>query len=281
VLLFHLAVLAALSGVAEALGVSASGHEVVARLWLDASAPTAALAGVLHLGAALGLAVIARRRLVEALAEGVRGVARPALFRSAPPAHEAMVLVVGSAVSLVTGSMVAPYVEMWRESPTATGVGLCVTGLALASTALAPRPARSLRPPAGAPGRGLRPSLAGGVMVGMAHGMAVFPGASRVGAALTLLLWMGVKPGRAVDLSFFLAVPTLLVAFFQRAGEGLGGAATSSLALALVLAFVGAAGASEALRALTDRRRVAWLALWTIPLGLATLAYARALPAAI
>ena len=280
-LLFHLAVLAALSGATEALGVSASGHEVVARLWLDASAPTAALAGALDLGAALGLAVIARRRLAEALAEGVRGVARPALFRSAPPAHEAMVLVVGSAVSLITGSMVAPRVEMWRESPTATGVGLCVTGLALASTALAPRPARSIRPPAGAPGGGLRPSLAGAVMVGMAHGLAVFPGASRVGAALTLLLWMGVKPGRAVDLSFLLAVPALLVAFFQHVAGGLGGVAPSSMLLGLTLAFVGAAAASEALRSLADRRRVAWLALWTIPLGLATIAYARALPAAI
>jgi undecaprenyl-diphosphatase len=118
-------------------------------------------------------------------------------------------------------------------------------------------------------------------MVGMAQGLAVFPGASRVGAALTLLLWMGVKPARAVELSFLLAVPALLAAFFQQAAGGLGGAAPSLIVLGAVLAFVGAATASEVLRALSDRRRVAWLALWTIPLGLATIAYARALPAAI
>jgi undecaprenyl-diphosphatase len=282
--LFHLAVLAALSGLTEALGVSASGHDVAARLWLDAldaRTPAAAFGGALPLGAALGLAVAARRRLAEALAEGVRAVARPALFRGSPPAHEAMVLVIGSGVSLVTGAMVAPRVEMWRESPTATGVGLWVTGLALASTALAPRPARSLRPPAGAPDGGLRPSAAGAVMVGMAHGLAVFPGASRVGAALTLLLWMGVKPARAVDLGLLLAVPALLVAFFQQAAGALGGASPSLMVMGLVLAFVGARVASEVLRSLGDRRRVAWLSLWTIPLGLATIAYARALPGSL
>jgi undecaprenyl-diphosphatase len=41
---------------------------------------------------------------------------------------------------------------------------------------------------------------------------------------------------------------------------------------------VGATVASEAIRSLAERRRVAALALWTIPLGLATIAYAHALP---
>ena len=70
-----LAVLAALQGATEALPVSRSGHLVVARLWLDAGPSGAAFEAILHVGTALGLVVVARRRLLGALGEGVRAVA--------------------------------------------------------------------------------------------------------------------------------------------------------------------------------------------------------------
>lgn len=72
----------------------------------------------------------------------------------------------------------------------------------------------------------------------MAHGLAVFLGASRVGAALIVLLWLG-----------------------------------------LVITFLAALLASGARIRLVERRRLPALSLWIIPLGLALLAYARALPA--
>jgi undecaprenyl-diphosphatase len=92
-----------------------------------------------------------------------------------------------------------------------------------------------------------------------------------------------------VDLAFLLTVPSLLVGFAQaalaHAGAGAGGggiagtgASAGTLALGLVLAFVSAGLASEIVRSLAERRRVAALALWVIPLGLATIAYAHALP---
>jgi undecaprenyl-diphosphatase len=269
--LFHVALLAILRGLTEALPVSRSGHEAVARLWLDESAPATALESVLHLGAALGLLAMTRQRLAAALGEGVRAVSRPMLFRGSSSAHDAAVLAIGTVVSMVTLALVTPSVEMWSASPTATGVGLCVTGLSLASTAMVPRGGGPLRL------RARGPSWGGSVIVGVALGLAIFPGASCVGAALTLLLWMGVKPDRAVDLSYLLAVPALLVAFARSAG-GHAGLPTGTVALALMLAFVGAAVASEVLRFLAERRCIGVLALWTIPLGLAMLAYARALP---
>jgi undecaprenyl-diphosphatase len=268
---FHVVLLAALRGLTEGLPVSRSGHEVVARLWLDEGAPATALEPVVHLGTALGLLAVARRRLAAALGEGVRAVSRPRLFRGSSSAHDAAVLAIGTVVSVITSVLVTPSVEMWSASPTATGVGLCVTGLALASTALVPRSVGPLR--LHVPGL----SWGGSVIVGVALGLAMFPGASRVGAALTLLLWMGVKPDRAVDLAYLLAVPPLLVAFARGAG-GHPGLSTGTLALGLALAFAGVAVASEVLRSLAERRRIGVLALWTIPLGLAMLAYARALP---
>jgi undecaprenyl-diphosphatase len=267
--LSHVAVLALLQGLTETLPVSRSGHGVVARLWLDAGAPATTLEAVLHLGVAVAFLAVAHRRLLGALGEGVRAVARPTLFRGSPSAHDALVLAVGAAVSMVAAALTFPRVDMWSESPTATGVGLCVTGLALASTAMIPRSG----------GRRIvaAPTLAGSVVVGLAHGLASFPGASRVGAVLTVLLWMGVRADRAVDLALLLTVPALLVAF-ARGAFGRAALDTGTVALGLVLAFVSAAVASEVLRSLAERRRLGVLSLWAIPLGLATLAYAHSLP---
>jgi undecaprenyl-diphosphatase len=269
---FTVVLFALLQGVTEALPISRSGHGVVARLWIDGGA-AGSFEAVLHLATALGLAVVVRGRLATVLGEGVRAVARPALFRASPAAHDAAVIAVAAAVSLVVSALTLPRVEMWRDSPTATGAGLIITGLCLASTRIAPGPAGPLRFRPRGPG----PSIPGAVVVGMAHGLAVFPGASRVGAALTLLVWIGVKPARAVDLAFLLTIPALLVSFAHGLG-GHGGLEPGTAVMGLVLAFVGAILASGALRALVDRRRVAALALWTIPLGLGMLAYAHALP---
>lgn len=269
--LLHVALLAALSGVTEALPVSPSGHGIVARLWLDPGAAPPRIEALMALGTALGLAAAAWRRLAGAAGEGVRAVARPALFGASQAAHDAALLFVGSVVSAFVSAVTLPRVEMWAASPTATGLGLCASGLAVASIALAPRFAAH-------DGAGARPSLVGAVLVGAAHGLAVFPGASRVGAALTVLVWIGVKPHRAVDLALLLTVPALGVAFARGAQGGVG---ATTIALVVSLAFVGAVAAAEVLRGLVERRRVGALALWMVPLGLAMLAYARALPRAV
>jgi undecaprenyl-diphosphatase len=268
--LSHLAILAALSGLTEALPVSSSGHAVVAGIWLDASAPPPAVTAAFHLGAALALLVAARRRFLPALADGVRAVARPALLRTSPAARDALLLAVAGAVSLATDAIATPRVAPWAGAPTATGAGLCLTAVALASTALVSRPAyaRASNPAA--------PSLSGAVALGLAHGAAAFPGASRVGVALAVLLWLGVKPTRALELSLLLTVPLLIVAAARTAHDP-ADLETSALVLAFVLAFTAAAVGVEAARTITLRRRIAALALWLFPLGLATLAYAHTL----
>lgn len=270
--LIHVAVLAALSGVTEALAVSSSGHAAVAKLWIEPGASPAQAEAVMTLGAAVGLVAATWRRLAGAIGEGVRAVARPSIFGASLAAHDARTLLVGVAASLAVSAFTLPRVETWAGSPTAAGLGLFATGLALASTLLIPRFAAH-----GREGR-TGPSLAGAALVGAAHGLAVFPGASRVGAALTVLLWIGVLPLRAIDLAFLITAPSLVVAFAHRARGGL---PAGTIAIAFALAFFGALVASEILRSLAPRRRIGTLALWLLPLGLAMLAYARALSRAV
>jgi undecaprenyl-diphosphatase len=267
--LVEVTLLAALQGLSEALPVSRSGHEVVARLWERGSADAIALEGLLHLGTAAAFATVTRRTLVAAIAEGARALVRPTLFVTSPAAREAAVVVLAAVASGVTSALVVPYVETWNESPAATGIGLCLSGAALASLSQIPRDLRGLA-------RG--PTLPAAVLVGIAHGLAAFPGASRVGAALTMLLWLGVRAGRAIDLALLITIPSLVVAF-ARAALAHPSVPGGAVALGLAIAFFAAVFGCEALRWLAERRRIPALALWTIPLGLAMLAYAHALAA--
>lgn len=282
--LVELVVLAAVQGAAEVLPISATGHEVVTRLWFDADRSAAWLTGPLELATAAALAFAIRQRIWDAVGEGVRAIARPTLFSTSPPARDAALVVVGTAVSLLVEAALRPYVEMWSQAPLAVGLGLLATGAALASTALAPRDAGRRAPRdadrkrsgAGAAG----PSLVGMLAAGVAHGLATAPGASPVGAALVLLLWLGVRPARAVELSLALSIPTLVasgLAAVRASGQG-AAPEMGLVAAGLIITFLSAALAVEALLLLSERRRTGALALWVIPLGLATVAYAHALP---
>lgn len=278
--LLHLVVLAVLQGAAEALPVSPSGHAAAARLWLTPGAAGPGLEAVLHLATALALGIAARTRLASALGEGVRAIARPTLFRASPGARDASALVIAAAASLGTASLVAPRIATLSDAPFATGVGLLVTGAGLVSTRWARRGWPGARPVHGAVPQEA-PLVPLAALAGIAHGLAVFPGASRVGAALIVLLWLGARPRRAVPLALLITLPSLLLAAAQGLARGaeLGGIDPGGLALGLVVTFLAALLASGVLLSVVERRRLPALALWIIPLGLALLAYARALPA--
>jgi undecaprenyl-diphosphatase len=265
--------LAALKGLSEVLPISGSGHGAVARLWLEASVP-GGLDALLLLAPLAAVALAARKRLANALGEGVRAIARPELFTTSPGAHDAAVVAIATAVSLLVSALVRPYVELWAEVPVAVGVGLLLTALSLASTALIPRStdAKGPRPEA--------PTLVGAGLCGLAHGLSVVPGASRIGAALTVMLWLGVSAPKALEVAFLITVPALLASLLGQlvAGRSFGGIDAGACALALLVAFLAASAAAAALQDVIARGKLTLFALWLVPIGLATLAYARALP---
>ena len=277
--LLQLVVAAVVQGAAEALPVSLSGHAAVARLWLLRGDAGPVVDGALKLATALALVVAARRRLAGAFAEGLRAVARPALFQASPGVRDALVLVIASGASLATARLVEPRVEGLRDAPIVIGLTFVVAGLGLASTFFSRRGSPPARPSNGGAVREV-PTIPLAALVGIAHGLAVFPGASRVGAALTVLLWLGVRAERAVDLALLLTVPSLLLGAVKGSvGATIPGAfEPAALAIGVVVTFLSARLATTALRSLVARGRLPLLALWIIPLGFALLAYARALP---
>src|SRR5262249_36100316 len=98
---------------------------------------------------------------------------------------------------------------------------------------------------------------------------------SRPGVAAAVLLGLGVKPGRALEIALLATVPFWWadVAAALPGMPALG--AGRALAVAL-FAFLGAFGAVALLRVLVARRALAALSLWMLPLACAIFVYGRA-----
>lgn len=257
-------VFALLSGVTEALPVSRSGHGAIAALWLGPPVPLPVQAAV-HGGILVALLLLVQARLRTALGDAMRGVARPRLFRDLPTARDGAMIVLAAAVSFGIALLLRPITTGWSGSAEAVAAGLALSGAALASTAFAPR------------GRVETASTPAALLAGVAHGLASAPGASRIGAALAVLLWLGMRPGRAVEMAFAITLPALIEGFV-RAVANLRDLELGVVVAAMLLSFIGARVGAGLLQVLVERRRLPALALWLLPLSLATVAYAHALP---
>lgn len=92
--------------------------------------------------------------------------------------------------------------ELIFAHPIAVAGTLTVTGLLLWTTDILPRRRVGLRE--------IGPGTA--ALVGLAQGMALMPGLSRSGTTITFALFAGVKRRWAAEYSFFVAIPTILLA---------------------------------------------------------------------
>jgi undecaprenyl-diphosphatase len=268
-MLWSTAAHAALDGLATVLPLSASGHRFVARVWLGAGPDLETIEQASRVGILLGLVLVVWRRLTRALAEGLRGLTRPAVLQRTGAGRDAVAWILASVAAATTElgfrSLASPLNDNW----VVVGAGLALTAAALGSTALAPAP------------RFTSPTSAGAVLAGVAYGMAVLPGSSPVAMAFVVMRWLRVTSFNAFELTLATSIPVLSLSFALDALAARPSSAVpgGELVMAASVAFVGALGAAAAWRWLAHRERSAWLALWLSSLALAVLAYGRALPA--
>lgn len=266
--------LALVQGLTEFLPVSSSGHLALAGELLGERARPDGEAGVfyevlLHVATMLAVVVYLRRELL--------GLRRVVARDSAGRAARRVVLLVGAA-SVPTagvGLAIRHAAEAAFHVPALVGVGLLVTSALLASTVRRlRRSAASGRPaPVEAAGTEWYADLAGlrwraAVIVGVAQGLAVWPGVSRSGSTIVAGLWMGVAPVTAARFSLLVSLPAISGAFLLKLGEleGVPSGVTSwaiGFAVALGVGYL----AIGWLVSLARTDRLPWFALYTALLG--------------
>lgn len=260
---------ALVQGLASALPLSPSGHQLVLRIWLGSPRQLAALSMVAEIGCMAALLVVVRQRLLRAFADGVRGLAQPARLQSTDGGRDAIALALMTTVAATTEILLQPYAGAANQVPFVVAGGMLLTAAALLSTLFAPSPRR------------LSPAPAGALLTGLGFGLSIMPGASSLAVAFAVMRWLGVAHVRAAELAMMVAVFVLALrvtrTFLQVSVLAVLG--PGEMALAVVAAFVGASLGASWWRSLCEQRRTPRLALWLVPLGLAVLGYGRALGA--
>lgn len=187
-------VLGMIQGLTEFLPVSSSGHLAAAQLLFPAlSYPGVTLEITTHLGTTVAV-LCYYRTLVRALVDPTAPRA-PLLGLDRQQWH--FLLIAGSLPTALIGFLLRDTIRAAFDEPVWIATGWLITGAVLLSSR------------ARAPGSG-RLGLPVALLVGVAQGMAIFPGISRSGVTITVALLAGVSSRQAVTYSLLLSIPAVL-----------------------------------------------------------------------
>ena len=250
--LWQAALLGVLQGLTEFLPVSSSGHLALAQLLIPGfSQPGVVFDAMLHVGTAAAVVWFERRQIVKwasnAAGRRILGL-----------------LVIGTAATAVVAFPLRPTAIAAFHRPVFVGAALIVTGCVVAATRLLPGG------PSGESDTAWRQAAA----VGLAQGLAVFPGLSRSGVTIAVGLGNGMEREWAARFSFLLAVPVITAATVVEVagawefGDGLSAAFAAACVLGSVCAGVtGYYALRVVIKTVTSNvfHRFGWYA---VPLGL-------------
>jgi undecaprenyl-diphosphatase len=188
-------ILGLVQGLTEFLPVSSSAHLVLAAEVLDYQSPGLMLEAAVHVATTLVVIIYFRERFVAIIKGALHDLETRRLV---------LMLVLAFITTSVVGLLLSPLITAAFESPVIAGGMLLVTAIGLISIRYIPQGAN--------PGSLFNVTWKVALLVGLAQGIAVFPGISRSGATIIAGLWAGQSRNSAAEFSFLLAVPTLSAA---------------------------------------------------------------------
>ncbi len=212
-------------GATEFLPISSSGHLVITEALLGINEGGLLVEITLHAGTLLAVLLYFRKRITWMVREGFRRDGE------GPEARSWMIwLVIATIPAAFIGFLFRDTIERLFESPSAALVGLLLTGMILYSTKWSTQQSR-------------RPNGMGGLWMGFAQALAIFPGLSRSGSTIAIGMWSGIDKADAAEFSFLLSVLAIGGASLLQAVEIAGGSIepASGMWVGLLAGFVVAA----------------------------------------
>jgi undecaprenyl-diphosphatase len=199
--LWQAALLGVLQGLTEFLPVSSSGHLALAQMLIPGfEQPGVVFDATLHAGTAGAVLWFERRRIVNWIGS-ISGRRLLAL------------LALGTIATVVVAFPLRRVAVAAFSQPLWVGFGLLLTGVIVATTRLLPGGSRDESTTT------WRHALA----IGLAQGLAIFPGLSRSGVTIAASLGTGLDRGWAARFSFLLSVPVIAAVtvgqIFERKAE--------------------------------------------------------------
>jgi len=253
--LWQAALLGVLQGLTEFLPVSSSGHLALAQMLIPGfEQPGVVFDATLHAGTACAVVWFERRKIIDWLGtdSGRRLLG---------------LLVLGTIATVVVAFPLRRIAVAAFSLPLWVGFGLLLTGVIVASTKLLP----------GGSGAESTTTWRQALAIGLAQGLAVFPGLSRSGVTIAASLGSGLDRGWAARFSFLLSVPVIAAVtagqVFERKAELViagNGFLLACIVGALAAGITGYFALQLVIKTVSSRifHRFAW---YCIPLGLLVL----------
>jgi undecaprenyl-diphosphatase len=247
-------------GLTEFIPVSSTGHLIIAGDLLRLTSESAKTFEVfIQLGAIMAVCWFYRAKLLQV----VRGLGTDPLAR-----RFIMNLIIGVIPAAVLGLTLHKLIKQHLFQPFTVAIALIVGGIIML---LIERYAR--RPQIDSVDQIRWPDA---LKLGLAQAVALFPGISRSGATIMGGLVFGLSRQVATEFSFFLAIPTMLMATSYDLLKALPHLQASDLqffAIGFVVAFLSALAAVKGLLLYVANHNFRWFAYYRIVFGALVLAY--------
>lgn len=250
-----------LQGVTEFLPISSSGHLIVARTLLGISEPPLLFDVILHVATLLVVCFYFRRRLVVLIRAASRAVTGSGLETDIHDLRLLATIGIATAATAVVGLVVNRLMIGVPRTPEVVSIAFIATAVLLAATRLKPDRASIVR----------NPGLWLGLAIGIAQGIAVLPGISRAGATIAVCLFASLDRQRTGELAFLVSVPAVLGALALTLSNTellLLETSASALATGFAAAAISGALCLRALLTILHHNRLAWFAIYLLPLGI-------------
>lgn len=185
-----LVLLGILQGATEFLPVSSSGHLYLAQ-YLSGIEPDIDLAIFLHFASLLAVVLYFFPKISELILDFFLEGGRSGESRSF-----SLKLLLATLITIPIAVVIEPYFDQFISLKT-VGITLLITGAMIFIAEFIPKKSRKF-------------SWIEAIVLGVVQGLTVIPGISRSGTTIAALLSMGIERKKATEISFLLAIPTIL-----------------------------------------------------------------------
>lgn len=242
-----------IQGLTEFLPISSSGHLAIFQHLTGTGEPSLVFDLLLHLATVCSTLVFFAKDIIKLLCE---------FFGGFIPGNEkgegwrfGWAVIIGSVPTALIGLFLEPMVKSASSSMFAVGVALAITGALMTLLCFVPQGQRDI-------------NVLIGLAVGVAQGLAVFPGISRSGATIAAAILCGLEGAQAFRFSFLLSLPAIVGAsLLEFLDADMSVALPDGCYAAAAVAFISGIFALFALRGAVVRGNFSTFAIYCFLLG--------------
>ena len=248
-----------IQGLTEWLPVSSTAHLKIAEHYLDLTA-TPLFNVTLHVGTLIVVVFYFRKDVKSLFVALARWDFKSEHGQLIPP------IIIATIPTAIIGLLYVKFLENTLQTMLIIGITFLVGATVLYASKIGKEKEDNM-------------TLTIALVMGIAQGLAIFPGLSRSGITISTALLLGLKREKAFKFSFLLAIPAILgdlavEVYTQRGQLAAQEIGSVELIVGIVLAMIAGYIAIKLVSKLVRSKRFHYFALYTFPLGIALIALA-------